>query len=335
MKNQIVSAIAICLLLSACQSQQEMNAHIGLPTQVKPQMPIKDVYKIASTKSQKFTINTEQPTKIIGKQGTIIYIDAGCLTDENGNVVQGQAEIELVELYSKSSMFFNNKPTVSDGELLVSGGQIFVQAYQNKKPLLIGCPQGVAIQMSKELENPYEFDVFNGEPQNDGTVNWRINENQEGWFYELAEQEPQQTQQDPDVEGEGNWNEEETSPYFRFATKQFGWINCDKFYDLDVEKQDLVVQLKKKPQGKDYQVKVVAFFDKLLAVMNAYPDAKGNFTLQNVPIGEPVTVLAVVANKTSIYFAQQKVKHTGKKEVEVELLVSTPEAVKKQIEKLN
>lgn len=82
---------------------------------------------------------------------------------------------------------------------------------------MIGCPQGVAIQMSKALENRYEFDVFNGKPQNDGTVNWKINENQEGWFCEVAEQEQQQIQQEQNVdwEGKGNWNDEETSPYFR------------------------------------------------------------------------------------------------------------------------
>lgn len=51
MKNQIISAIAICLSLAACQSQQEINAHIGLPTQLKSQMPIKDTYKINATKS--------------------------------------------------------------------------------------------------------------------------------------------------------------------------------------------------------------------------------------------------------------------------------------------
>lgn len=82
------------------------------------------------------------------------------------------------------------------------------------------------------------------------------------------------------------------------------FVNCDKFYNLDAKKQDLAVQLKNVPKGRDHHVRVVVFFDKLLAVMNAYPDQEGNFILQNIPVGEPVTVLAVVANKKEIYFVQ-------------------------------
>ncbi|MEM9544835.1 MAG: hypothetical protein AAGA77_02625 [Bacteroidota bacterium] len=75
---------------------------------------------------------------ITGEQGTRVKIK-NALVNSRGERVRGEVEIELIEIYSVADMILNRKQTLADydgqPEILESGGEIFIQVYQDGEKL--------------------------------------------------------------------------------------------------------------------------------------------------------------------------------------------------------
>src|SRR5690606_35084917 len=119
-----------------------------------------DPLKKLETASEFFTMNSDDTT-ITGKKGTIIYIDRYCLSFEDGSLVSGPVKIELREVFSKSDLILNNKPTVSDRKMLISAGALYLNATSEGKQLKINCPDGLSISVPRQSSYP-GMQVFNG-----------------------------------------------------------------------------------------------------------------------------------------------------------------------------
>ena len=62
-------------------------------------------------------------------QGTIVKIPANAFIDKSGNIVTGIVDVEFKDIYLKSDMLMNDKPTVTYwGTPLKSGGEFFIRA---------------------------------------------------------------------------------------------------------------------------------------------------------------------------------------------------------------
>lgn len=77
---------------------------------------------------QNFSFSAAKGTIIEGEKGTVLQIPANCFVDEKGNVVTGEISFLLQEAYSYGDMLFQNLSTVSNGELLETGGMLFIEA---------------------------------------------------------------------------------------------------------------------------------------------------------------------------------------------------------------
>ncbi len=73
-----------------------------------------------------------------------------------------------------------------------------------------------------------------------------------------------------------------------FASTEMGWINCDRFWNIDdEEKTDFIVKV---PNPKDTKVQLI--FKDIKSLMS--PENKdGKFFFEEVPLGEPVKVIAL------------------------------------------
>jgi len=75
---------------------------------------------------------------VTGEQGTRIEID-NALVNATGERVRGDIDIVLIEIYSQADMILNRKQTLADyngqNVVLESGGEIFIQVYQNGEEL--------------------------------------------------------------------------------------------------------------------------------------------------------------------------------------------------------
>ena len=95
-------------------------------------------------KTQSFIVDMSSilGDEIVGEQGTIIKFSNGQIKDKLGNVVTGNIDIKLLEIYSKADMMLMNKTTMGklpDGNhaMLVSGGEMLLTASQNGEELEI------------------------------------------------------------------------------------------------------------------------------------------------------------------------------------------------------
>ncbi|MEO1411927.1 MAG: hypothetical protein AAFW73_18705 [Bacteroidota bacterium] len=132
----LVAVLMIALVFAACTKQEHLA----------PQSPQEVVQK--ETVFQKhLQENTQRLVAedlgsgryhVVGAQGTVVNID-NALVNAAGERVRGTVEIELIEIYDPVEMMLNRKQTLADYdgriELLQSGGEVFVQVYQNGEEL--------------------------------------------------------------------------------------------------------------------------------------------------------------------------------------------------------
>ncbi|CAG5083770.1 hypothetical protein [Parvicella tangerina] len=74
---------------------------------------------------------------------------------------------------------------------------------------------------------------------------------------------------------------------FVFAVADLGWINCDRFWDLDVEKTDYLVKVEQPENAK-----VVAVFKDIKSVMNGHVE-NGLVVFDNLPMGQAINVISI------------------------------------------
>ncbi len=88
-------------------------------------------------------------------QGTIVKIPANAFIDKNGNTVSGIVDIEFKDIYLKSDMLINNKPTVTTwGTPLKSGGEFFIRATSGNVAVnLNGANPIVVVQPTNKLDS--------------------------------------------------------------------------------------------------------------------------------------------------------------------------------------
>ncbi|MBX7095215.1 MAG: hypothetical protein K1X56_10855, partial [Flavobacteriales bacterium] len=108
-----------------------------------------DPYNATLTKSQYFEINADQDNVIEGEQGIIISIPKGAFYKEGNEKVSGTVKVELTEALHLSDMIFSNLTTMSDGNLLSTGGMFYVNFTQNDQQLVIDKEVPLYVQVPK------------------------------------------------------------------------------------------------------------------------------------------------------------------------------------------
>ncbi len=224
-------------------------------------------------RTQNFTMVAEDGSATFtSDQGVEITIDGNCLT-LNGNPVTGTVDVKFIEVFDKGSMLVTNKPTsgrLPNGnlELLISGGEFYVNATKNGQQLAISCNVLLKVPTSLTGGADLGMDLFNGIIDDDGNLEWRENDQAGGI----------------DVGGNGAGG---GSSYF-VSFGNFGWTNVDKFYSDPRPKTTILVDA---PDGYDFDNSAVYLsYDgegqNALAKMDTYT-AAGLFSEHygQIPIG--------------------------------------------------
>jgi len=288
--------------------------------------PLPDLTSILSIPSQVFIIGSAADTILYGKEGTIISIRPSCLHTDSSSLFEGKIKIELKELYTKEALLRERACTVSNGSMLESDGSVYINAYSNTgAKLSIGCKDAVQIRLPKEIKENMIY--FEGNKDENGNMNWTpsdsispVYENKETYYdYEAEEKFMIQVSE----------TQKETETYF-FSIKNFGWINCDRFYEDSREKKNFVAQFilpsDEKNIAESYNYIV---FDSLMSVIPIYKDASGQWVCPNLPLGEAITCISIQKSGNKLYYGSRKT-HVGN----WVLTVSLQEIKKQELEKV-
>ena len=199
-------------------------------------------------------------------------------------------EIEFIEALHKREMLMLNKQTVtSDGQLLVSGGIVYINATQNNGLIQLSINDDNPVQVSLPSTDYLAMDYFNGGVDLDGDFAWNLSI-------------------DDTVITNTNENGNDTLGgffIFDFEVDSVGWINCDYFYSSGDPLTDVEVDLPEGYNGDNTMVFI--YYNDINSVANMnYSQEDGIFNLgysYETPIGMDVNFVVVSDINGSYYYS--------------------------------
>ena len=282
-----------CMSIISCDDKNEA------PAGPKPDKDaLIEFFDESITKStQHFTVSSSTGGNITGSQGTIVKFSTNPFLTLNGNIVTGNVDVELIEIYDRSSMLFANRPTngkKENGDIstLISGGEFFVNATQDGiqlKPaagFTIVAPTDNTGDIDQDMRQFRGVEICDGE---DCDVIWEENKDR---GIEIGE-----------FQGTGGWK----TAYYVFQS-QFGWTNIDRWYNDPRPKTTIFIDV---PEGFDNSnCAVFIAYDgepTALGSFDRYDAEKGMFTEHYglIPIGLKVHIILVSIIDNKISYAIQ------------------------------
>ena len=212
-------------------------------------------------------------SSITGEGGTIIDFAANSFLDPDGNIVTSEVQVNLNEYLTLSDMIKNNVQTLSNGQLLVTGGSFELLANDLNNTTLSVNPWSVSAQLPIKTDiTGFEsgMGLFTGDRiMIDGLeqVNWNLNQNTEFWL---------------------------DASVMNFFGINFGLSNCDMLYDLASENPtQFSVYLETIPDPSNYIVWMfIKDFPSVISITSPTDDGAGVKTYDNsIPLGLTATLL--------------------------------------------
>ena len=156
-------------------------------------------------------LNSTSPM-ISGVNGTNISFSSNSFLDQNGNVVSGNIDVELIDAQDNKDMLLMNCPTITnDGELLESAGIFYFNPTQDGNQLTINTNSPPIVTLPSTNGNV--MDYYTGVLDSEGNLT--------GWELDASNS----IQIIPTINGSGD-----TSYFYSFNLTGVGWINTDYPY---------------------------------------------------------------------------------------------------------
>jgi len=234
---QIILAFSLSMtFLSSCQEDEVV---IDDP-QIK--LPDGEALKNAVSENldgstQEFVMNATDGGSVTGEKGTVIWFSPKSLVNAKGDSVKGDVDVELIEVFDKASMLFNDKPTMGrniDGaiETIISGGEFYVNATQDGEQVFFRDGYGFSLMVPAD-ETDENMNLFHNENGDCLEADCEV-----VWEEEKGDEKRLDMGGNPAGQGEA---------YYGFVD-QFGWTNIDRWYSDPRPKTTLFVDV---PEGYD------------------------------------------------------------------------------------
>jgi hypothetical protein len=166
-QKTIILYLLVAVLLISCNNEQDKTVQINPIDQLQQ---IDNLLAEISEKPQILTAPSDNKTTVTGAKGTIIYVDPNRLETIDGSPLGDKIQIELLEMTDNASMVSNNVQTVSNGQILVTGGAYYLNMTSDGKQLKMKKGQGLEVEFPKLTED--EMGLFLGEKDSLGQMNW-------------------------------------------------------------------------------------------------------------------------------------------------------------------
>lgn len=164
MKKLSLLLLAIpVLIISACL-KNENELHTGSYPEIA------DFISSKSPAPQFFMIDAASNSIIDGAKGTHLEFPGGSFTQTDGSYVNGEIQIELIEIFSNADMIYSGIFPVSNGAILNSGGEFFIGASQNGEELILA-PGAAYLATFPAQAYDAAMGLFVGS-QTDNGINW-------------------------------------------------------------------------------------------------------------------------------------------------------------------
>lgn len=315
MKNSLRFLIIALFVFTSCDNL--VTSEISEVPDSKTEIgKINDLLKQFEEPSQTFKVSSDQPSQVTGQEGTIISINPADLTTEKGNSLGKNIEVELKELTNQEQLLRTNAQTTSNGQMLVSGGAYYINMTSEGEQLKLKEGKTLSVEFPKITSD--EMSLFYGQRDSLGKLNWipaeqkfeniqpqkttddiktdKASRNEIDEIFDYVEEEsnriltPEEKQRNEDQDKNFELGQK---LYKTMELNQFGWINCDKFYNVQ-NKTNLNYSFADKESISNALVYLV-FKDINSVIQNCYNSEYKNedhTRFQNVPSGSRVRLIA-------------------------------------------
>jgi len=302
-------------LLAACKKEKTSPVEeSATPTPSNPVFNNANVQALIANLAspvETYTIDVANGDSHTCANGTKIDIYPNAFLTQSGGTVTGVVTIKAKDVLSKKDMILNNAVPVSNGQLLVSGGEVYLTASQNNQPLKINLASTVAFYVpagnspSNQMKQFYANDP-SSVPTTD--LNWLAANTVTPNIPAL---------QDTSIVGPNG-------PYYSyyFNCDSLNWSNCDYYYNLPGTKTTCTVNTSGTFDNSNTTVFLSMNGQTVLTRLNStsYTSLSNTFvSYQNsIPQGSNYTIVAISFDGTNYYYASQAVTMTAN------LVVSMP-----------
>ena len=277
-------------------------------------------------KSQTFRVSGSQTSEVVGKAGTVLYINPANLETESGQAVQDSIEVELKELMNQSQLLKANAQTVSNGKLLVSGGAYYINLKSKGQNLQLKKDKTLQVVFRKIAKE--EMSLFYGEQDSLETVNWS---EAKQTLSSNRNNELPLTDTMPRISRENSQVFEKI--YEPVELKRLGWINCDRFYEIP-EKDKTNVSFTFSPKDSVACAKVFLVFQDINSLMEIlYRNAQNSYLddeFRNIPINRKVKLIAITQKDNATYCFEKDFNIKANEKINIKLSKYT----QKQLDRL-
>jgi hypothetical protein len=119
---------------------------------------------------QMFTAAANKISLITAKKGLKVTLDPAILEKEDGSVIDNKITVSIVEFTTSEELFKANAATISNGQLLSSGGSYFIDMKSDGQQLRI--KKGKSLQVQFPVISEKEMQLFYGERDSNLNMNW-------------------------------------------------------------------------------------------------------------------------------------------------------------------
>ena len=290
---RIILFLLICSALVSCQGEIDTSLEVH-----KKYVSLEEFFTKNEPASKKISANSASPVFFSTSNGNNIRFPANAFVTKAGVPVTGDVNIEVQEILDPLNMILANKPTMSNGAPLESGGEFYISVTKNNEELKLAPNAFVSIDLKKNFTG---MSVFNGTPQADGTVNWVQNTNTGNFVF-------------PDSLGQ---------------TKMFAdsvqWLNVDKFYNEPTITYTVL-------PGNCPLIDSTKIYLHLTGRNSVLAFPKNGISTQL--IAAPATVVAICVKEGTLYTSVMSVVLQNGKSVTLQFSQSTEEALKSKLKTL-
>ncbi len=303
LKNSFLLFLAgLAVIVTSCK-KDTLNTSDGGPTQPTPTFSNANAVALLNnlaTPLETYTINAANYHSFTCTNGTMINIFPNAFLTQSGAAVTGVVTIEVKDILSKKDMILNNAMPISNGQLLVSGGEVYFNATQNGQKLKMNpasyvnmkVPTGIA--PSNQMLEFYSLGSSNLATTN---LNWEtvtdsitnpiaVTTTTAGGF----------------------------GSYYDFNCDSVTWTNCDYFYSTPGAKTTCTVNLTGSFDNSNTVVFMAMNGVNTMAKINSasYTATSQSFVSYNnsMPEGVSYTVVAISFDGTNYYYTSQVITLT-------------------------
>jgi len=125
---------------------------------------IDDFYEGIKKQAEHFTVNSDKGADITCIEGTRLLVPAFAFVDQDGNTIQGEVKITVLEYYKYADIITANLTTSSGGKQLITGGMVRITAEMNGRAVKLRTDKEIKLLMpTKNYDDAMQLFVSEAE----------------------------------------------------------------------------------------------------------------------------------------------------------------------------